>query len=225
MAKTKLVVVFLASCKEIDKVLKMPIQAPQWTDFKLCPVCQREFNAGQKLPISLGCGHTICRSCLLRLSKQYCPFDQAEIKNDIAKLPVNYALLSLCGETVPICLEVDIPELKNNWKEFDAARNVIEALAECLQNVLITNCNYTSSNKLLTRPMQQKIVSILNCQLAESEGRARAMRAARSIGERAVKEIILLHQNSQSLSKVLRAALRQHGCQFLGPGTQEAVLK
>ncbi|XP_047135628.1 roquin-1 isoform X1 [Hydra vulgaris] len=205
----------------------MPIQAPQWTDFKLCPVCQNEFKSGLKPPISLGCGHSICKSCLLRLSKQQCPFDQAEIKNDITKLPVNYALLSLCGGTIPDYFEVEIPELIINRKEFDAARIAIETLAECLQNIVITssNCNYTSGNGILTRPMQRKIVSILHCQLAEVEGQSRAMRAARSIGERAVKELILMHQSPQTLSTALWAAVRQRGCQFLGPAMQEAVLR
>ena len=78
---------------------------------------------------------------------------------------------------------------------------------------------------LLSRPMQRKLVTLVTCQLAESEGRARAVRAARSLGERTVTEFILQHQNSQQLSANLWAAVRARGCQFLGPAMQEEVLR
>ena len=182
----------------------MPIQAPQWTDFRLCPVCQNEFNEKLKPPISLGCGHSICQSCLFRLSKQQCPFDQAEI-------------------------DVNIQEVRENRNAFDSGRKCIEILAESLQNVYITgnstSNNHNTANGSLTRPMQRKLVTLIHSQLAEEEGRARAMRSARSIGERAVKELILMHQSPQTLSAALWAAVRQRGCQFLGPAMQEAVLQ
>lgn len=66
--------------------------------------------------------------------------------------------------------------------------------------------------------MQRKLVTLVNCQLVEEEGRVRAMRAARSLGERTVTELILQHQNPQQLSANLWAAVRARGCQFLGPG-------
>ena len=71
---------------------------------------------------------------------------------------------------------------------------------------------------VLSRPMQRKLVALVNCQLVEEEGRARAMRAARSLGDRTVTEMILQHQNAQQLSANLWAAVRARGCQFLGPG-------
>lgn len=207
----------------------MPIQAPQWTDFRLCPVCQSDFNEKSKPPISLGCGHSICQSCLFRLSKQQCPFDQAEIKIDIKKLPINYALLSLVGGKIPDLFDVDIDEVKENRIKFDAARKAIEILAESLQNVYITgnssSNNHNTGNGALTRPMQRKLVTLIHSQLAEEEGRSRAMRSGRSIGERVVKELILMHQSPQTLSAALWAAVRQRGCQFLGPAMQEAVLR
>ena len=39
--------------------------------------------------------------------------------------------------------------------------------------------------------MQRKLVTLVNCQLVEAEGRARAVRSARSLGERSVTELIL----------------------------------
>lgn len=71
--------------------------------------------------------------------------------------------------------------------------------------------------------MQRKLVALVNCQLVEEEGRARAVRAARSLGERTVTELILQHQNPQQLSANLWAAVRARGCQFLGPGTTAYV--
>ena len=73
-----------------------------------------------------------------------------------------------------------------------------------------------SQNAQLSRPMQRKLVTLVNCQLLEVEGRARAARAARSLGERSVTELILQHQNPQQLSANLWAAVRARGCQFLG---------
>lgn len=73
--------------------------------------------------------------------------------------------------------------------------------------------------------MQRKLVTLINCQLVEDEGRSRALRAARSLGERTVTELILQHQNPQQLSANLWAAVRARGCQFLGPAMQEEVLK
>lgn len=82
-------------------------------------------------------------------------------------------------------------------------------------SILSRLCTTTS---VLSRPMQRKLVTLINCQLVEDEGRTRAMRAARSLGERTVTELILQHQNPQQLSANLWAAVRARGCQFLGPG-------
>ncbi len=82
-----------------------------------------------------------------------------------------------------------------------------------------------SNRQQLSRPMQRKLVTLINCQLLEEDGQLRAARAARSLGERSVTELILQHQNPQQLSANLWAAVRARGCQFLGPAMQEEVLK
>ncbi|XP_028173283.1 roquin-1-like, partial [Ostrinia furnacalis] len=84
--------------------------------------------------------------------------------------------------------------------------------------------NSTGSSRL-SRPMQRKLVTLLQCAMTDDEGRGRAARAARSLGERTVTELILQHQNPQQLSANLWAAVRARGCQFLGPAMQEEVLK
>lgn len=77
----------------------------------------------------------------------------------------------------------------------------------------------------LSRPLQRKLVTLVHCQLAEPEGRLRAVRAARSLGERCAMELLLQHQSGQQLSASLWAAVRARGCQFLGPHMQEEVLR
>ncbi|XP_062543651.1 roquin-1 isoform X2 [Armigeres subalbatus] len=232
----------------------MPIQAPQWTEFLSCPVCCNEFAANLRPPISLGCGHTICRTCLATLHRKQCPFDQTIISTDLDNLPVNNALLQLVstsntagsspgsgngtnntspgsssgGTGTPggsaIDPDLSSPSVQNLSPEdlqcYKTARGCIEELALYLKP-------YPNGNAggLLSRPMQRKLVTLVNCQLIEDEGRARSLRAARSLGERTVTELILQHQNPQQLSTNLWAAVRARGCQFLGPAMQEEVLK
>lgn len=82
----------------------------------------------------------------------------------------------------------------------------------------------------LSRPLQRKLVALVHCPLGEAEGRARAARAARSLGERCALELLLQHHHQAAgggpqLSAALWAAVRARGCQFLGPHMQEEVLR
>ncbi|GLH07352.1 Uncharacterized protein GBIM_12824, partial [Gryllus bimaculatus] len=203
----------------------MPIQVPPWTEFLSCPVCCNEFDATLRSPISLGCGHTVCKTCLSNLHRKQCPFDQTIINTGIENLPVNIALLQLVGASVPEGEgNGDIKHLtKEDLKNYLQAKKCIEELALYLKPFSSGNSNGGTS--VLSRPMQRKLVTLINCQLMEEEGRSRAMRAARSLGERTVTELILQHQNPQQLSANLWAAVRARGCQFLGPAMQEEVLK
>ncbi|XP_037933035.1 GATA zinc finger domain-containing protein 14 [Teleopsis dalmanni] len=210
----------------------MPIQAPSWTEFLSCPICCNEFAPNQRLPISLGCCHTICRLCLGTIHNRQCPFDQTLITTDIENLPVNFALLQLIGSSNCANLANDEDIFENSppsvralvgedFKCYRLSKKCIENLALHLKPML-TNGNVGT---MLSRPMQRKLVTLVNCQLIEVEGRIRALRAARSLGERTVTELILQHQNPQQLSSNLWAAVRSRGCQFLGPPMQEQVLK
>lgn len=216
----------------------MPIQAPQWTEFLNCPICYNEFNEHLRRPISLGCGHSVCKSCLCKLQRKQCPFDQTPIGLDIERLPVNGALLQLVGVSAPTDADT-IAQLKgvhgagDQLDSYLPAKKCIEDLALYLKPFSHTNSTSSSSvsnssgngSGALSRPMQRKLVTLIHCQLVEDEGRSRAMRAARSLGERTVTELILQHQNPQQLSTNLWAAVRARGCQFLGPAMQEEVLK
>ncbi|XP_066940715.1 roquin-1-like [Macrobrachium rosenbergii] len=204
----------------------MPIQAPQWTEFLSCPICCHEFDGGQRGPVSLGCGHTVCRACLAKLQRNQCPYDQTVMRLELDQLPVNGALLSLVGAGTTV-EEGDSapppPVPPSHARNYFMAVKCIKDLALFLKPFSGSGSN--GSTSLLSRPMQRKLVTLINCQLVEDEGRARAVRAARSLGERTVTELILQHQNHQQLSANLWAAVRARGCQFLGPAMQEEVLK
>ncbi|KAL4717614.1 hypothetical protein ACJJTC_000763 [Scirpophaga incertulas] len=204
----------------------MPIQAPQWTDYLNCPVCCREFGAPPRSPISLGCGHTLCKHCLKHLHRKQCPFDQTTIHVEPEELVVNTALLQLAGYTPPAqpyhppCIQA-LPEID---------RHAYDVIVRCMEHLAVFlkycgNGNNSIGGNRLSRPMQRKLVTLLQCAMTDEEGRGRAARAARSLGERTVTELILQHQNPQQLSANLWAAVRSRGCQFLGPAMQEEVLK
>lgn len=53
---------------------RMPVQAPSWTEFLICPICTNEFAANLRAPITLRCGHSICKKCLANIHQ--CPYDQ-----------------------------------------------------------------------------------------------------------------------------------------------------
>ncbi|XP_028032969.1 roquin-1 isoform X2 [Bombyx mandarina] len=204
----------------------MPIQAPQWTDYLTCPVCCREFGAPPRSPISLSCGHTLCRHCLIHLHRKQCPFDQTIIQVEPEELVVNTALLQLAGYAPPSqpyqppCIKA-LPE--SDRQAYDTVIRTMEELAVFLK--CSGNANMSGNGNRLSRPMQRKLVTLLQCSITDEEGRGRAARAARSLGERTVTELILQHQNPQQLSANLWAAVRARGCQFLGPAMQEEVLK
>ncbi|XP_036410001.1 roquin-1-like isoform X2 [Megalops cyprinoides] len=206
----------------------MPVQAPQWTEFLLCPICTQTFEETIRKPISLGCGHTVCKMCLNKLHRKACPFDQTAINTDIEQLPVNSALLQLVGGQVPKQQPVALLTCAEDVEHYEESCMSVEELALYLKPLSSTRgvggLNSTAQS-MLSRPMQRKLVTLVHCQLVEEEGRIRAMRAARSLGERTVTELILQHQNPQQLSSNLWAAVRARGCQFLGPAMQEEALK
>ncbi|KAM3873804.1 roquin-2 [Diretmus argenteus] len=202
----------------------MPVQAAQWTEFLSCPICYNEFDSSSHQPISLGCSHTVCKTCLHKLHRKACPFDQTPISTDIDLLPVNCALLQLVGAQVPEVQSVSLSSAAE-VENYEVCRVCVEELALYLKPISGAKGVVTLSPSVLSRPMQRKLVTMVNCQLVEEEGRVRAVRAGRSLGERTVTELILQHQNPQQLSANLWAAVRARGCQFLGPAMQEDALK
>ncbi|KAL2100522.1 hypothetical protein ACEWY4_004916 [Coilia grayii] len=202
----------------------MPVQAAQWSEFLSCPICYSEFDGSGHEPISLGCSHTVCLTCLHKLHRKACPFDQTAISTAIDLLPVNRALLQLVGAQVPEGQSVSLGSAVDS-QHYEVCRACVEELALYLKPISGGKGVATLSPSALSRPMQRKLVTLVNCQLVEEEGRLRAVRGGRSLGERTVTELILQHQNPQQLSANLWAAVRARGCQFLGPAMQEDALK
>ncbi len=110
-----------------------------------------------------------------------------------------------------------LPE--EEWTSLQKCLTLLEELAlYTCHGTAAAGPKTSASNSSVSRPMQRKLVTLLNSQLAEGEGRMRAVRTCRSIGERVANELVLLHQNPHHLSACLWAAVRTRGCQFLGPG-------
>ena len=118
----------------------MPVQAPQWTEFLSCPICYNMFNETGNRPISLGCGHTVCKSCLTSLHQKRCPFDQSVISRDLEDLPVNFALLQLVGVAPPKQNCDGLNGLPNHVRHYNMSKQCIEELAMYLKPVSSGRC-------------------------------------------------------------------------------------
>ena len=204
------------------------MQAPNWTDFLQCSVCTNHYDTSAVLPVSLTCGHTICKKCLTKFMTRVCPYDKTTISDNAEFLPPNSALLWLLSsgedkeEEEIDCSQLNL--LPEDLEHFKLARLSIQKAAFFLQPL----CEPGSTNMTinhLTRPMLKKLVTVVSCQFLELDGRARVLRAARSITDRTVTELLVMHQNQQQISTLLWSAIRSRGCQFLGPVMQEEALK
>ena len=126
----------------------MPTKAPQWTEYLSCPFCEKVFDEKQHCPISLGCGHTVCKVCLSGLHQMKCPLDQNAIMRDIDELPVNLALLQLVGAAVPDG-DTDTKGISGDTFHYHSVKKRIEDLALYLKpaatsagegRLLVTKC-------------------------------------------------------------------------------------
>ena len=206
------------------------MQAPSWTDFLQCSVCTNRYNTTSLLPISLSCGHTICKKCLTEFMAKVCPYDKTAISPNAELLPPNSALLWLLGdgegEEGESCELGDFSLLgltPEDLEHFKSSRGSIKKAAMYLQPLAEPGSSQVIH--YLTRPMLKKLVTVVSCQFQEADGRARVLRAARSITDRTVTELLVMHQNQQQISTLLWSAIRSRGCQFLGPVMQEEALK
>ncbi|PNI20241.1 RC3H1 isoform 2 [Pan troglodytes] len=87
------------------------------------------FDETIRKPISLGCGHTVCKMCLNKLHRKACPFDQTTINTDIELLPVNSALLQLVGAQVPEQQPITLCSGVEDTKHYEEAKKCVEELA------------------------------------------------------------------------------------------------
>lgn len=236
------------------------MQAPLWSDYPKCPVCERVFSI-ERPPTSLLCGHSLCVPCTTHLRRGVCPFDGIPLDSSGFRFPVNLALLKLVTRESDSRVARDAPEADENRSETSSSTasslakvqlKQSEELGECVQDpeclstyeeackqldavteYLLPVSEAGSQSALsvtggkgprLTRPLHKKLASLVQCQILHESGRSRLMRYARSVGERACTEMLLLHQNQASLVHDLWSAVKQRGGQFLGHVLQEQVL-
>ena len=68
-------------------------------DLLLCSICLDNFNNSSKTPLSLICGHTFCRECLIQINAKgsgiICPNDKKKDLRNINTIPKNYSLLDI----------------------------------------------------------------------------------------------------------------------------------
>lgn len=204
------------------------MQAPNWTDFLHCSVCMSKYNCHTVIPVSLNCCHTICKRCLTRLKTNSCPYDRTPIPNSMTSYPPNTSLLLLLGFDF-VDWNHEITNISNEFipdsemASYTKACETMEKLAVFLKPFIEQGVLQATAS--IPRPVLKKLVTLLNCQIIDLEGRAKALRAAHSISERIITELLIMHQNPQQIPALLWTAVRNRGCQFLGPIMQEEAMR
>ncbi|KAF2349474.1 B-box-type zinc finger, partial [Trinorchestia longiramus] len=69
-----------------------------------CEICTSKYDIGARKPISLKCGHTFCRSCLLRITAMSginCPKCRQRTFLPVDELPAIYALIPTAQKPTP----------------------------------------------------------------------------------------------------------------------------
>lgn len=64
-----------------------------------CQICLQKYNMKERAPLSIPCGHSLCRSCasgLIQSGKRKCPFDNKPFEcRNVDSLSKNFSLLDL----------------------------------------------------------------------------------------------------------------------------------
>lgn len=151
----------------------------------------------------------------LQQSLKQCPVDQKTINQN---LPCNEALLSLAvsGDIQATHHDLCLPPSDKVY--YVSIMDSMIYLASLLKATHQNNSN-------LSKSMQRKLHALINCQPLEPEGRYKLIRNGRSVGERCLTEILVKHQDSHSVTAYLWSAVRNKGCQFIGPVVQDEALK
>lgn len=107
----------------------MPVQTPQWTDVLCCCICYNIFDGVKHQPVSLVCGHTACRGCLVKLKSKQCPFDQSAINIPVADLLQNSRILKIL-DIIPPNEEDKIRKLfeVDDGRKFKEAIEILEQM-------------------------------------------------------------------------------------------------
>ena len=96
----------------------------------LCPNCNSKFDQGLKTPLTLPCGHIICKDCINHSLKLVCPIDKKSFNNDIASLPICHTLM----QHLPPSSAVFVCKCKSKGKiDFFCLFENEPLCAECLE--------------------------------------------------------------------------------------------
>lgn len=220
---------FYHSSNPLRSTSSLKMQAPNWTDFLSCSVCMSKYNCQSVVPVSLGCCHTLCKRCLVRIKTNTCPYDRTPIPLAMSSYPPNTSLLVLLGydcsdwarEMSDALSSRIVPE--SDLSSYNKGREAMEKLSVFLKSFIDQGVLQATST--IPRPVLKKLVTLLSCQILDIEGRGKALRAAHSIAERIITELLIMHQNPQQIPALLWTAVRNRGCQFLGPIMQEEALR
>ena len=67
-----------------------------------CPICWMKYSKILRLPISLSCGHVICKICVKNMinydNTLVCSLDKTNLRIDIENLPICYTILDHLSE-------------------------------------------------------------------------------------------------------------------------------
>ena len=104
---------------------------------------------------------------------------QCSITIPLAELPVNTALVLLI-DSDSAATTASVAQLTANIQINDEGEKELYQESMLFMEKLSVLLRPSNSQQL-SRPMQRKLVSLINCQPMEEEGRTRAVRAARSV--------------------------------------------
>ncbi|KAL7668972.1 hypothetical protein ACOME3_009648 [Neoechinorhynchus agilis] len=150
----------------------------------------------------------------------------------------NFALSTSCSGTVTgnACIDSNRHAV---FKE-DSISDQLVDMMDCIQNYTVPSSTKITGGGLskqqsLTRPAIRRLMTLINGiakqPLPHEDSSARliyfnnALRNCRSLIERLAIDFLMLYQNQTQITKSLWLAVRNRGCQFLGPAMQEETLK
>ena len=94
---------FYLRLQQVQRRLESELQVPLVLDLTerelMCQICSQALDASDRLPISLPCGHTLCRICVRTIRKNgpraLCPYDRYDFSLEAESLQPNEPVLSL----------------------------------------------------------------------------------------------------------------------------------
>lgn len=195
-------------------------QGGQWQEVLCCSVCNKHFNE-TFLPVSLICGHVVCRKCAEKPESQTkpCPHDDWKTTIPPSEYPNNVALLSVIYPRKQ-CMTFSEASTDDEKRVDHISIQIAKFFREA-----DSERGGTVSSRDISRTLQRKVLALLCYQWRETDGRLKTLKMCRGISERVMIEIILSIQSNTHVSSQLWTAVRARGCQFLGPAMQDDVLR